>query len=148
MAVKGLGESGSEAAVPVLRQALSDEDSELRGRAAYALGAIGSEAAADALVVALSDEDSWVRWMATSALGTIGSETAALALEQALRDEDFRVRYTAAAALGKMGNSELLPDLCSMLLTTTDNYELSTLLDAIAAIQKRCGYYNHRLVTS
>ena len=148
MAVKGLGDSGSSAAVPVLRVALSDEDSELRGRAAYALGMIGSEAAAEALVPALSDEDSWVRWMATSALGAIASKTVAVALQQALRDEDFRVRYTAVEALGKIGNSELLPDLSNMLLTTTDNYELSTLLDAIASIQKRCGYYNHYLAAS
>jgi len=86
--------------------------------------------------------------MATSALGAIASKTAAVALQQALRDEDFRVRYTAAEALGRIDNSELLPELSSMLLTTTDNYELSTLLDAIAAIQKRCGYYNHDLATS
>jgi HEAT repeat protein len=148
MAVKGLGESGSDTAVAVLRSALNEEDSKLRGRAAYALGSIHSKTAVEALVPALTDEDSWVRWMATSALGTIASETAALVLEQALRDEDFRVRYTAAEALGRIGRPELLPALSSMLLSTVDTYELSTVLGAIALIQKRCGYYNNHIAAS
>jgi HEAT repeat protein len=86
--------------------------------------------------------------MAVSALGSIGSERVVKALEQALEDEDFQVRYNAAEALGKIGSSELLPYLRDVLLTTTGSYELSTVLDAISSIQKRCGYYSDRLVSS
>jgi len=71
-----------------------------------------------------------------------------VALRQALNDEDFRVRYSAAEALGDIGSPELLPELCEMLLKTVDNYELNTVLDAIASLQERCGYYNYAIATS
>lgn len=71
-----------------------------------------------------------------------------MALEQALNDSDSRVRYSAAETLGKIGSPRLLAQLRQMLYTTTDNYELSTILNAIASIQERCGYYNHDVATS
>jgi epoxyqueuosine reductase len=58
----GLGNWGSEAAVPLLRSALADPDPLVRGHAAWALGAIPSSVARVALEEAAStEEDPFVR---------------------------------------------------------------------------------------
>lgn len=57
-----LGNWGSEEAIPVLAQALVDDEPLVRGHAAWALGTIGGSVARDALVLRLADEaDEWVR---------------------------------------------------------------------------------------
>jgi epoxyqueuosine reductase len=57
-----LGNWGSEEAVPVLSDALSDPAPVVRGHAAWALGRVGGAAARSALEAALSSEqDPWVR---------------------------------------------------------------------------------------
>ncbi|HEX7052050.1 MAG TPA: tRNA epoxyqueuosine(34) reductase QueG [Longimicrobiales bacterium] len=57
-----LGNWGSEEAVPVLSDALSDSDPLVRGHAAWALGEVGSPAAQSALAARLEVEvDDWVR---------------------------------------------------------------------------------------
>ncbi|MGH8001550.1 MAG: HEAT repeat domain-containing protein, partial [Brasilonema sp.] len=52
-----LGKTGSEVAIPVLIQALQDEDWEVRSRAASALDEIGSETAIPALINQLKNPD-------------------------------------------------------------------------------------------
>lgn len=99
----------TEAAVPVLTEALADEYSEVRLAAAEALGRIGpaAEPALSALKGALADEHSEVRLAAAEALGRIGTaaEPAVLTLTQLLVDEFPGVRLAAAKALGRIGRA-------------------------------------------
>ncbi len=71
-------------AIPVLIGALSDEDKEVRSRAASALALIGESAknAVPALIEALGDEAGQVRSGAARALKTIGTPEAMKAVEE------------------------------------------------------------------
>lgn len=66
----------AEVAVPVLVEALRDEDEKMREEAARALSKIGPEAkeAVPALIQALYDKDGTVFWHAAEALGQIGPD--------------------------------------------------------------------------
>lgn len=98
-----LGSIGKPA-VPVLIEALKDDDRDVRTSAAGALISIGPDAksAVSTLVRALKDEDHFVRWNAAAALGEIGDKSAAYALAELLEDEEAEVRKTALSALRKM----------------------------------------------
>ena len=87
---------------PYLRQALKNEDWQIRRAAARMLGQIGDPQATPALIQALQDEDWRVREAAAEALGQIGDPQATPALIQALRDEDSDVRRVAAEALMRL----------------------------------------------
>ena len=97
--------SCKRAVVPVLNDALKDENVDVRWRAANALGDIGPEAkdSVPALIDALKDKNSPVRGGAAFALGSIGPEAkdSVPALIDALKDS--RVRSNAASALGGIG---------------------------------------------
>ncbi|MCI0527428.1 MAG: HEAT repeat domain-containing protein, partial [Nitrospira sp.] len=110
-----LGKIGSEQAIEALIQALHDEDSDIRGLAAWALGRIGNKRAVVALIQALHHADSDVRWSATEVLGEIGSEQAIEALIQALYHEDRFVRWLAAWVLGKIESEQAVEGLIQAL---------------------------------
>ena len=61
------------AAVPALKEALSDKNQWCRWEAAKALGEIASPEATDALINSLEDKSFDVRWLAAEALVAIGS---------------------------------------------------------------------------
>jgi epoxyqueuosine reductase len=66
-----LGNWGSESAVPVLAEALSDSSALVRGHAAWALGEVGSPQAAEALAErAELESDPWVSEEISSAIGS------------------------------------------------------------------------------
>ncbi len=94
-------------AVSALVEALQNEDSSLRWRAASVLSDFGAEAApaVPALTEALQDEDAQVRLYATIALGNIGeaAKSAVPALMAALQDKEQYVRIYAPSALRKIG---------------------------------------------
>jgi len=144
-AADALGKIGNEAAVTALREALKDEgDFVLRWSAADALRKIGNEAAVTARREALKDEGDFVlRWSAADALGKIGNEAAVTVLLEALKDERDFVCSSAADALGKIASFELIPRLSELILTT----ENADIFNTIAAIQERCKYYNHTLIS-
>jgi hypothetical protein len=106
-----LGQVGSDAAVPALAEALTDEDPDVRWRAAEALGQIRSDAAVPALAAALHDPHAYVRWRAAASLGFVRSNAAVPALAGALGDDDARVREYAVWALGRVGNGTAIPVL-------------------------------------
>lgn len=93
----------SEIVLPVLEDALGDEEAQVRFHAAMALGDIGRDAAQamPALIRALRDADSQVRLAAANALEGLGdeAETAAPALRKCLQDQDEAVAQAAALAL-------------------------------------------------
>ncbi|AFY53110.1 PBS lyase HEAT-like repeat protein,HEAT repeat protein [Rivularia sp. PCC 7116] len=94
-------------AVSALIEALKNEDSNLRWRAASVLSDLGAEAApaVPALTEALQDDDAQVRLYATIALGNIGeaAKPAVPALMAALQDKEQYVRIYAPSALRKIG---------------------------------------------
>jgi len=103
-AARTLGQTGDDAAVRPLIQALSDPALEVRAYALDALGEIGSPDAVDPVAARLSDQSKLLRALAARALGRMGSPRAAPALEKLLEAEDEPVvRQAAQAALQKVG---------------------------------------------
>ena len=88
-----MGQLGSEAAIPVLLQALHDTNLVTREIAASALGQLGTEAAIPGLLQALHDEEYVVRRCAAFALTKIGNP---------------QLLPTLCELLQKTGDSELL----------------------------------------
>lgn len=88
-------------ALPVIVDALCDEDEALRCAAALALGQLQATSAIPSLVLHLADANGWVRSAAADALALLG-EAAVPALCQALQDEREGVRVRAAYALNKI----------------------------------------------
>ena len=72
---------GAKDAVPVLIQALQDEDSGVRQSVAWALGQIGKDAV-PALILLLKDKNGDVRQNTAKALGEIGTSEALKAVEE------------------------------------------------------------------
>jgi HEAT repeat protein len=140
-AVEALGNIGSDAAIGELVKALNHEDYKVRLRAADALGKNGSDAGIPELVKTLNHEEYAVRGEAIEALGNSGSEAAIGELVKALNHETYYVRRSVAEVLGKIASPELLPDLSERLKTDGE----TNLLNAIAAIQERCKFYNYTL---
>ncbi len=103
LAAKALGQIGdeAEAAVPVLLQALRDDDMFLRAGITGALIQIGYPAV-PGLTRALFDPSSAVKRAACKALGKIGSERAVPALIFSLNDRNAGVRKFAREALTRI----------------------------------------------
>ena len=105
-AIRCLGSGGpkSVSAIPVLLDALDDEDRCVRSRAAEALGKIGHPDAVEPLIdVFERDGEDWeVRASAAEALGKLGDARATPALIASLVDMVSHVRYQAAVALGEV----------------------------------------------
>jgi hypothetical protein len=116
MAALALSAAGS-AAVPALRQALSDDDAWLRAMAVDLVGDLGRESLAllPEIGEALDDEDAWVRHNAAQALEIWGEEAEReqLRLVHALDDSEPFVRFNA---LGALMNMRLPAGRCTELL--------------------------------
>lgn len=91
-----------EPAVDSLINALSNEDWQIRSRAAEALGLIGAKKAVNPLIETLTDENSWVKKSAVESLGNIGNEKAADPLKKLLQDDDSEIHMAVSEALGKL----------------------------------------------
>jgi HEAT repeat protein len=95
------------AALPVLRDALVDDDLQVRALVAEILGVHGDVAATPLLETLLRDpdEDAAVREAAAGALGRIGSPTSTEPLARALTDApEPRLQRISAEALGRIGD--------------------------------------------
>ncbi len=111
-AIRALRDIGDASSLSALIEALKDEDSEVRWRAALALGKIGDKSAVPVLIKSLKDERFVVRYSAAEALGRIGDASAVPALIKALMDEDDFVRLRTAKVLGKIiGKCEKIEDV-------------------------------------
>ena len=97
-AASALGEIGNPRAVPVLIQALSSEDWNVRRSSAYALTEIG-ESGVDKIAEALESTNDDVRYWVTRILESIG-EPGVPYLVKALSDDNREIRFFAAKALG------------------------------------------------
>jgi len=126
--------------LPLLVEALRDDEPRVRARVALALGQMGSAAreAVAALGELLNDADPRVRAGAATALGKIGldARTTIPELTKRLKDPVVPVRYLAAVALGQMGSAaqEAVPPLTIVQATDTDSgvrVEAASALEAI-----------------
>jgi bilin biosynthesis protein len=91
---------GDRDSIPALREALKDQNKDVRCAAAKALAKLG-EPAIPALREALKDKEDWrVRRAAAEALGNLGDRESIPALREALKDKDSGIRCAAAEALG------------------------------------------------
>lgn len=109
--------------------------------AANALSSIASKAAESALISALSSQDYVLRVYATEALGNMESKAAQRPLMKALNAQEADLRWSAAKALRKIAT----PDCISQLYKLAIEGDRPDILQTIAAIQERYGYYNHDL---
>ncbi|MBN2303055.1 MAG: HEAT repeat domain-containing protein [Anaerolineae bacterium] len=103
------------ASVPVLLDALSDEDPRIRLYVTDVLGEIGEADAIPALAAALRDPEWRVRFRAADALGKMGDREAVPDLIDMLKDSNKDVRISVAWALGKIGNKSAVPGLIDLL---------------------------------
>lgn len=105
-----LGKMGPRA-IPVLTEALQDEEPQIREWAVRSLGQLGAESMS-ALEQAAKDQDRGVRQAALGALGTLGSDAQAAlpTIRTALADSDRNIRDSAVCALGGIG-PETIADL-------------------------------------
>jgi len=108
-AVDALSRFG-EQAVPVLTEAISDPDFNVRTLAMFSLGRMGAQAksALPKIVATLADRDQTIRLYAAGALRMLGpaaAETAPDVVRAAVADPSAEVREMAAGALQSMGSS-------------------------------------------
>lgn len=87
---------------PWLVERFSDDEADVRARAAHALGCLGDPHHAAELIHALNDPEWPVRAMAAGALGRIRNAAAIPPLSKAVGDEEWWVRNNAARALRAM----------------------------------------------
>ncbi len=102
-------------AVPVLIDALSDEDPRMRLAIIDLLGDMAEPEAVPALAGALRDPEWRVRWQAADALGKMGSTTAVPDLVDMLADSNKDVRISVAYALGRIGHVSAVEGLVKLL---------------------------------
>lgn len=100
----------SEAAVPLLIDALKDEDADIRRDASWNLGNLGDERAIPFLAEALKEEDEEVRFHVARNVGKFG-ESAVPYMLDAIDDPDEHVRRYAAWILGNIGDERAVPAL-------------------------------------
>jgi hypothetical protein len=103
------------AAIEALREALKDEDPEVRQHALFALTQIGDPEAASTLIEALKDQSWQIRAKAAWGLGLHGGSKGIDALIGALKDTDFHVREQAAWGLGLTGDARCIEPLIATL---------------------------------
>jgi HEAT repeat protein len=102
-------------AVPVLIDALGDEDVRMRLYVVDLLRELGEAEAVIALAGALRDPEWRVRWKAADALGRMGSPAAVPDLVAMLTDNAKDVQIASAWALGKIKNESAVPALIKLL---------------------------------
>ena len=113
-AARALAETGREAAVGPLIEALDDTNPDVRACAALALGHIGSGSAALALAARLADDSAFAAGIAADALSMIGP-AAVEALIASLQAPQASARLLAVRALGRIGDERAVEPLCRLL---------------------------------
>jgi HEAT repeat protein len=107
-ALKELKHRDPEQALPLLLQALIDEDSFIRRSAINILAELRDRRAVEPLIALLEDEDFLVRKQTIEALGTLGDRRAIDALIGALVDPNGNPQILAAAVLTSFPASEVV----------------------------------------
>jgi HEAT repeat protein len=118
-----LGYRRARSAVPLLIEALDDNDPSVRDAAADALGKIGDRRAGEALMRRLTVEsDRSLRHWLVASLGGVGYQPAVPALLRLLSDPDSVVRHMAARSLGLLRAVEARAAIEEALAREVDSY--------------------------
>ncbi len=116
-AVAALAHRDARVALPLLKQALDDEDPYVRIAAVRALGAFKTREALQLLLVALADEEVLVCDAAADMLRQIG-RPAIPGLIGALEAESVEMRAAAVEVLGAIADPDAIPHLARLLEDT------------------------------
>ena len=111
LAVLAMAQAPGVDTFPLLRDALQDDNSDVRWIAANALRTVEGAATVDALIPLLTDEDKEVGRIAADGLGQQGDRRAVPHLIAAMRDSYPMLRESAALALGHLADRRALPAL-------------------------------------
>jgi len=109
-----------EDALPILIEALKNNNYKIRGHAAYTIGLTGSEKALEPLIITLEDKNKTVRLWAIIALGKLKNPGAADSLKITLQDEDKMIRAFSAQSLALTGNETSVKTLREALKVERD----------------------------
>jgi beta-lactamase regulating signal transducer with metallopeptidase domain/HEAT repeat protein len=110
-----LSQQDKDTLVESFREALKDDDPEMREQALFALVQISGPRATEAIMAALKDQNPGMREKAVWALGLRHGEGLSDALIAALRDANAGVREKAAWALGLKGDARAVDALVAAL---------------------------------
>jgi HEAT repeat protein len=132
IALAGLRDVEPEAALPLIKKVLQDDNLQIRSMAVFALGLKRTAESFDLLLQVLTtDPDYGVRASAVGALGYLEDERALEPLLRAFYEEtDWLVRFSAAVALGNLK----APKAEQALLAALDSGEPLLEQAAIAAL--------------
>ncbi|OHB44682.1 MAG: hypothetical protein A2094_01800 [Planctomycetes bacterium GWE2_41_14] len=120
-----------EKSIPLLTNALRDNEESTRRRAGWALIKIGNPSV-KSLISSLREINKFTRERVAQTLGWIGDERAVNSLLWALKDEEPSVVSAAAWALGRIGNPSALSELQS--LVNNENIDIRE--NAIEAVKR------------
>ena len=108
-------------AIEALRNALKDEDAQVRHQALMALAQLHDKSAVEGFKSAIKDKDPNVRAQAAWALGLNGDDSTTALLVAALTDESSQVRSQAAWGLGLKGDKSAVEPLIAALKDADEN---------------------------
>ncbi len=122
LAIRGIGRTGGERAVKLLRELLGDKDEAIRVAAIGALSLASAEDAAGDVAARFGSASGMEKLSVVEALGRIGGADEQKVLIAALGDADASVQASAAVAMGVHGRRKVaLTDAAvEALLRTTD----------------------------
>jgi len=132
-----LGNAGERAVVPDLTEMLNSASITRRAGAVTALGLLGDQTAVAALRPLLKDE-SHVRLETITALSELGDQSLIaqlLPLPSAEGRHENAELFSAVQALGRLKATAAVPELVTLLQTTTDPFLQSTTIRALAQIK-------------
>jgi HEAT repeat protein len=104
-----LGYIGDTRSLPLLINALSDKEAEVRVAATSGLRFLGDLRAVSPLVSALDDPNEEVTTAVAETLGWLGSEDAIVPLMRFYESKRWQKKVAAVHALGKIGHPQSLP---------------------------------------
>ncbi|MFN0171777.1 MAG: HEAT repeat domain-containing protein [Bryobacteraceae bacterium] len=140
-----LAERGGVCAIEILSRALTDDDPEVKLKAASWLITLSDAPKFDALLILLYDGETWQRKKAAEALGALGDLRAVRPLLGRLCDPDREVRDTASTALMELGDPEpekhravLREQQHDHAIEVLEDWEASGELESIHAVRTLC----------
>jgi HEAT repeat protein len=133
--IVSLGETGSKAAIPAVKETLKDPFAPMRNEAVRALGKINDRSTYQDIVAMLKDESEGVRIISADTAAKLKLTAANPQLIKNLNDPVALVRKASVSALGQIGSKSSLPEIEKMTLDK-DSTVAAAAKVALDAIQK------------